>query len=47
MENWKDIVAKVDWASKARFVPLFMMEWESLMPDVMLNFFNTFLIKGT
>jgi hypothetical protein len=23
-----------------------MMDWEALMPDVMLEFLNTFLIKG-
>jgi hypothetical protein len=46
MENWKDIVAKEDWASKARLVPLFLMDWETLMPYVMLEFLNTFLIKG-
>ncbi len=33
-------------ASKARLVPLFLMGWETLMPDVMLEFLNTFLIKG-
>jgi len=27
MENWKDIVEEEDWASKARLVPLFMMDW--------------------
>ncbi len=47
MENWKDITAKEDWASKARLVPLFLMGWEALMPGVMLEFLNTFLIKGT
>jgi len=25
---------------------LFLMDWHALMPDVMLEFFNTFLIKG-
>jgi len=28
-------------------VPLFLMCWEALMPDVMLEFLNTFIIKGT
>ncbi len=46
MENWKDIVEEKDLASKARLVPLFLMGWETLMPDVMLEFLNTFLIKG-
>ncbi len=46
MENQKDINEEEDWASKARLVPLFPMEWEVPMLDVMLEFFNTFLIKG-
>ncbi len=46
MENWKDIITKKDRASKAKLVPLFLMGWEALMLDVMLEFFNTFLIKG-
>jgi hypothetical protein len=47
MENWKDVVVEKKWASKAGFIPLFMMGWEVPMPDVMLEFLNTFLIKGT
>ncbi len=31
---------------KVGFVPLFLMGWETLMPNVMLEFFNTFFIKG-
>jgi hypothetical protein len=46
MENWKDIIVEEDWASKARLVPLFLMGWEALMPNVMLEFLNIFLIKG-
>jgi len=46
MENWKDIIKKEDWASKAGFVFLFLMGWEALMFNVMLEYFNTFLIKG-
>jgi hypothetical protein len=46
MEIWKDIIKEVDWASKAGLVPMFLMDWEALMPDVMLEFLNTFLIKG-
>jgi hypothetical protein len=46
MENWKDIVEEEDWASKARLVILFLMEWQTLMHDVILEFFNTFVIKG-
>jgi hypothetical protein len=46
MENWKDIVEEEDWASKARLVPLFLMDWQAPMLDVMSEFFNTILIKG-
>jgi hypothetical protein len=46
MENLKDIAMEKDWAFKAWLVPLFMMGWEAPMPDVMLEFLNTFLIKG-
>jgi len=45
MENWKDIAKEEDWAFKAWLVPLFLMDWKALMPDVMLEFLNTFLIK--
>ncbi len=46
MENWKDNAIEEYWASKIRLVPLFLMGWETLMPNVMLEFLNTFLIKG-
>jgi hypothetical protein len=46
MENWKDIAKEEVWASKAGLVPLFMMDREASMLNVMLEFFNTFLIKG-
>jgi hypothetical protein len=47
MENWKDIDAEEDWASKAGLVPLFLVGWKILMLNVMLEFLNTFFIKGT
>jgi hypothetical protein len=47
MENWKDISEEEVRASKARLVPLFMMSWGTHMLDVMLEFFNAFVIKGT
>jgi len=47
MENWKDIVEEEDWASKIGLVTLFLMEWQTPMLDVMLEFLNTFVIKGT
>ncbi len=31
---------------KVGLVPFFLMGWEAPMPDVMLEFLNTFLIKG-
>ncbi len=46
MENQKDIVEEEDQASKARLVPLFLMDWHAPMLDIMLEFLNKFLIKG-
>jgi hypothetical protein len=46
MENWKDIIEEEDWASKAGLVLLFLTGWETPMLDGMLEFLNTFLIKG-
>ncbi len=46
MENQKDIAKEEDWASKVGLVPLFPMDWQAPMPNVMLELFNTFLIKG-
>ncbi len=46
MENWKDIVMEENQASEKRLVLLFLMGWEMPMFDVMLEFMNTFLIKG-
>jgi hypothetical protein len=46
MENWKDIVEEKYWASKVGLVFLFLMDRQALMPDVMLEFLNTLLIKG-
>jgi hypothetical protein len=39
------IAKEEDWAFKTWFVPLFLMDWQTLMLDVMLEFLNTFLIK--
>jgi hypothetical protein len=47
MENWKDIVEEEEWASKTKLVPLLFMDWQALILNVMLEFVNTFLIKGT
>jgi hypothetical protein len=46
MENWKDINEEEDLASKVGLVPLFLISWEASMLNVMLEFLNTFVIKG-
>ncbi len=46
MENQKEIDEEEDWASKARLVTLFLMGWQAQMFYVMLEFMNTFVIKG-
>jgi len=46
MENWKDINEKEEWVNKARLVILFLMHLEASILNIMLNFFNTFVIKG-
>jgi len=33
------------WTFKARVMTFFLIGWEALMPNVMLEFLNTFLIK--
>jgi hypothetical protein len=45
MENRNDIAKEEDWAFKARLVILFLMEWHASMPNLMLEFLNTLLIK--
>jgi hypothetical protein len=47
MENWKDISEEEKWVSKVGLTTLFLMNWETLMLDIMLEFLNTFVIKGT
>jgi hypothetical protein len=44
MENWKDISEEENWAFKVGLVPLFFMSWEASMFNVMLEFFNTFIV---
>jgi hypothetical protein len=43
----EDIVEEEDWDSKVGLVTLFLIEWQTLMLNVMLNFLNMFVIKGT
>jgi hypothetical protein len=45
--NWKNIAKEEDWAFKIGLVTLFLMEWQAPMLDVMLEFLNTLVIKGT
>ncbi len=45
MENQKDIVMEEYWTFKARVMTFFLIGWEASMPNVMLEFLNTFLIK--
>jgi hypothetical protein len=40
MENWKDISEEEEWAFNVGLVTLFLMNWEALMLDVMLEFLN-------
>ncbi len=47
MKNWKDIAKEEDWAFKRGLVPLFLIDWQTSMFDVMLEYLNTFLVKGT
>ncbi len=47
MENQKDINEEEEWAFKARLVTLFLINQKAPMPNIMLEFFNTFVIKGT
>ncbi len=47
MENLKDTIEEKDQASKVGLVPLFLMDWKASTHDVMLEFLNIFLIKGT
>jgi hypothetical protein len=41
----KDIVEEEDYVSKVGLVTLFLIEWQTLMPDALLNFLNMFVIK--
>ncbi len=45
MDNQKDIVQEEDWASKVGLVPLFLMDWQTLMFNVMLEFLKTFFYQ--
>lgn len=47
MENQKDINEEKQWLDKARLVTLFLMNWEASTLHIMLEFLNTFVVKGT
>jgi hypothetical protein len=44
LSGWR--TRKILLKKKIRLIPLFLMDWHTPMPDVMFEFFNTFLIKG-
>ncbi len=46
MEN-QDTNEEEELTFKARLITLFLMNWETPMPYIMLEFLNTFVIKGT
>jgi hypothetical protein len=46
MEDWKDIAKEENQAYEVRFVPLFLMDWEVLMFNVLLKKFNTNFYQG-
>ncbi len=47
LENWKVVNEEEKRVDKARLVTLFFMKWEAPLLDIMLEFLNTFVIKGT
>jgi hypothetical protein len=49
LKEWKigRILVRKKTRLLKRLVPLFFMSWETPMPNFMLEFVNTFLIKGT
>jgi hypothetical protein len=47
MENWKNINEEEKWVDKVGLVTMFLMNWEALIPNIMLEFLNIFVIKGT
>ncbi len=46
LSEWRTRRILLRKKTKARFIPLFLMDLHALMLDVMLEFFNMFLIKG-
>ncbi len=46
-KDQKDINEEEKWAFKGRLVILFTMNQETPMPNIMLEFLNAFVIKGT
>jgi hypothetical protein len=50
LSGWKSgriLLKKKIKTSRVGLVLLFLMDWQALMPNVMLEFLNKFLIKGT
>jgi hypothetical protein len=47
LKKWKDINEEEKWANKVGLVTLFLMKWETPIPNIMLEFLNIFVINGT
>jgi hypothetical protein len=46
LENQKNNNEEEEWADKGKLSTLFFMKWETLILYIMLEFLNTFVIKG-
>jgi hypothetical protein len=47
LKNWKEVNEKEEWVDKVGLITLFFMKWETPIPNIMLEFLNTFVFKGT
>jgi hypothetical protein len=47
LENWIDISEEEKWVNKAWLIILFFLKWETPIPNIMVEFFNIFVIKST
>jgi hypothetical protein len=47
LKIWKYISEEEEWVDKVGLITLSFMKWEALIPNVMLEFLHTFVIKNT
>ncbi len=47
LENWKNISEEEKWTNKVNLIILFLMNQETTILDIMPEFLNTFVSKGT